>query len=51
MSEADRAELLRLPDTLALLEGQIDEAVKELGGNEFSNIPGATCESFHLHLI
>lgn len=45
MSERERAELLRLPDTLTLLEEQIDDVVNELGGNEFSEIPGATCKS------
>lgn len=49
MSEGDRAELLRLPDTLTLLEEQIDDVVKELGSDQFSEIPGATCKVVSLY--
>jgi hypothetical protein len=32
--------LQQLPDTLALLESQIDNAIEELGSDSFQNLPG-----------
>ncbi|KAH9809127.1 hypothetical protein DFH28DRAFT_906642 [Melampsora americana] len=43
-TEADEARLLRLPDTLIVLEEEINYVIDELGADEFRNIPGASSE-------
>ncbi|KAH9807647.1 hypothetical protein DFH28DRAFT_1089161 [Melampsora americana] len=42
-TEAEENRLLRLPDSLLLLEEEIDNVVDQLGADEFRNIPGASC--------
>lgn len=43
LTAGDRRELEKLPDTLAVLEEEIDKGVQELGSNEFRNLPGSNC--------
>ncbi|KAH9809610.1 hypothetical protein DFH28DRAFT_904324 [Melampsora americana] len=40
-SQADEQRILRLPDTLTIIEEQIDLLIDELGSDEFRNVPGA----------
>ncbi|PLW24089.1 hypothetical protein PCASD_14268 [Puccinia coronata f. sp. avenae] len=38
-TKAQMSHLQQLPDTLALLESQIDNAIEELGSDLFQNLP------------
>ncbi|KAH9809243.1 hypothetical protein DFH28DRAFT_1111982 [Melampsora americana] len=40
-NQADERRMLRLPDTLTIIEEEIDSVIDELGAEEFRSIPGA----------
>ncbi|EGF98999.1 uncharacterized protein MELLADRAFT_113026 [Melampsora larici-populina 98AG31] len=41
-TQAERHSVTTLPETMVVLEEEIDSVIEELGGDKFRNIPGAT---------
>jgi hypothetical protein len=44
-TQAERNQIAQLPNTLVLLEEEIDKVVQDLGSEAFRNLPGASGES------